>query len=189
MKLGTLGGREKLMLGILVLLAPFVVWKYLKPALLDLANRGSSGIGRLAGVQPRAAARKEIKGLQLAALEKQGGEYEPDRNIFRYGEKPKPPPPPPPPPPPVVERKPRVTAPPQPVVPRPPPLDVALIGIFGPERKRVAVLTDDQGMLINALEQQVIREKFIVHEIGYESVEFKFIGFPDTAAERIEIGG
>ena len=44
-------------------------------------------------------------------------------------------------------------------------------------------------MIINALEQQVIHEKFIVHEIGYESVDFKFVGFPDAAPERIEIGG
>ena len=39
-----------------------------------------------------------------------------------------------------------------------------------------------------ALEQEVIREQFIVHKIGYESVDFKFIGFPDVEPERVKIG-
>ena len=76
-----------------------------------------------------------------------------------------------------------------PAAPRPPPLDLKLLGIFGPESRRIAVLTDGDGWFQNALEQEVIREQFIVHNIGYESVDFTFVGFPDVEPERIEIGG
>lgn len=64
-----------------------------------------------------------------------------------------------------------------------------MLGIFGPEDRRIAVLTDGEGWFQNALEQEVVRDKFIVHKIGYESVDFKFVGFPGTAPERVEIGG
>ncbi len=64
-----------------------------------------------------------------------------------------------------------------------------MLGIFGPEDRRIAVLTDGKDWFQNALEEEVIHEKFIVHQIGYESVDFKFVGFPDVEPERIEIGG
>lgn len=69
----------------------------------------------------------------------------------------------------------------------PPPIDVDLMGIFGPESRRVAVFTDGQE-IINALVDEVIKDKFIVSEIGYQSVEFRFVGFPDDERARIELG-
>ncbi len=189
MKLGTLGSRERLLLGFLALLAPFAAWKYIKPAVLKFASGGGSA-PTVGGVQERQMPRQDLVPLHLAALETPGAEYEPDRNIFRFGVKRRPPPPPPPPAAPIPRTVPRATGPPPPPpAPRPPPLDVALIGVFGPERRRIAVLTDGDGLVINALEQEVVREKFIVHEIGYESVDFKFVGFPDAEPERLEIGG
>ncbi len=188
MKIGTLGQRERVLLGFLLLLAPFAVWKYLKPAILSLASGGSGSVRNVGGVKPRQVAHREIVALGLSALEGRGGEYEPERNLFRYGEKPKPPPPPPPPPR-QARVKPRPTGPPPPPPPpKPPPLDLELLGIFGPEKRRIAVLTDGDGWFQNALEQEVIREQFIVHRIGYESVDFKFVGFPDVEAERVKIG-
>ena len=73
--------------------------------------------------------------------------------------------------------------------PQPPPVDVTLLGIFGPERRRIAVLTDNEGTIINALEREVIREKFIVDRIGFESVDIGFVGFPDVAPQRLEFEG
>ena len=187
MKVGTLGRRERALLGVLLLLAPIAVWRYLQPAIMRFAGGGGSGVAKVSGVTQRSKARAEIAGLTLSALDGRGGEYQPDRNIFRYGQKRKPPPPPPPPPPPrVVTRD--VGPPPPPPPPTPPPLDFKLIGIFGPESRRIAVLTDGE-VLQNALEQEVIEEKFIVHKIGYTSVDFTFVGFPDAAPKRIEIGG
>ncbi len=189
MKVGTLGQRERGLLAILAILLVIAVWRYVQPALMSIASGGAGSVGKVSGFRPRAGARDEILGLRLSDLNVDGGEYEPDRNIFRYGAKPKPPPPPPPPPPP-VRVAPRPTGPPPPPPPpQPPPLDVTLVGIFGPEHRRIAVLTDGDAWFQNALEQEVIREKFIVHKIGFESVDFRFVGFPDAEPKRIEIGG
>ncbi len=189
MKVGTLGPREKVLLGILALLVPIGAWQYVKPALLSFASGGAGNAGKVSGVSPRGDARKPIVELRLSALEVSGSEYEPDRNIFSYGKKRKPAPPPPPPPPPARAAPRRAGPPPPPAAPKPPPLDLKLLGIFGPEGRRVAVLTDGDGWFQNALEQEVVREQFTVHKIGYESVDFKFVGFPDVEPERIEIGG
>jgi len=187
LKLGTLGRRERVLLGILAIVALAAALRSVRPALLAFAG-GSDGVSRVSGVVPRAAAREEVGELKLSSLEARGGEYQPDRNIFSYGEKPKPPPEPPPPPP--VRAVPRAPQPPPPpAAPKPPPLDLKLVGIFGPENRRIAVLTDGADWFQNALEQDVIQEKFIVYKIGYESVDFRFVGFPDAAPERIEIGG
>ncbi len=189
MKLGTLGQREKVLLALLAILAPIGTWQYVKPALLKLASGGGGSVGKVSSIQERKIAREDIAALRLAALDARSGEYEPDRNIFRYGEKPKPPPPPPPPRP-VVRDVPRPTGPPPPPPPpKPPPVDVTLVGIFGPKYRRIAVLTDGDNWFQNALEQEVVREKFIVHKIGYQSVDFKFVGFPGVEPKRIEIGG
>ncbi len=189
MKVGTLGQRERVLLGVLAILAASVGWQSIKPALLSFASGGSRALESVSGVPESGDARKEIAELRLAALELDGGEYEPGRNIFRYGRKPPPPPPPPPPPRPAQTARRPSAAPPPSSVPKPPPLDLKLLGIFGPEKRRIAVLTDGDGWFQNALEQEVINEKFIVDKIGYESVDFKFVGFPDVQPERIEIGG
>lgn len=99
MKLGTLGKRERVLLAILLLLVPIGAWRYVEPAIMSFARGGAGGVGQVSGVTQRKKAREEIESLRLAALEAQGGEYQPDRNIFRYGEKRRPPPPPVPPPP------------------------------------------------------------------------------------------
>ena len=181
--------RERIGLLVLVILAPIAGWRYLEPAVLNLA--GSGGGGNVRRFQPRAVVRQPMTELRLEALAVASGEYEPGRNIFRFGEKPKPPPPPPPPPPrEPPPQQPQAPPPPrEPPKPQPPPVDVTLLGIFGPERRRVVVLTDKEGTIINALEREVIREKFIIDKIGYESVDIAFVGFPDAAPQRLEFGG
>lgn len=188
LKLDQLGQREKMLLGVLALLLPIVTWQYLGPALESFANRGLGGRSA-SSVERRDEVRRPLVELHLAALEVESGEYEPERNIFFFGERPKPPPPPPVVRAPVIARNPQPPPPREPSKPRPPPVDVKLLGIFGPERQRIAVLTDAEGAIIDALLDDVVREKFIVHRIGYESIDLKFVGFPDVEPERIEIGG
>ncbi len=43
--------------------------------------------------------------------------------------------------------------------------------------------------IYNALAGDVLEGKFIVDHIGYESVDVKFVGFPDAPAKRLAIGG
>lgn len=190
MKPTQLGQREKRLLGFMALLLPLLLWQYIGPALEGLTSRGSRGSRAVGKVEVRDKARRGLAELRLASLDVEGGEYEPERNIFIFGQEKKPPPPPPVARPAAVARAPRpAPAPRGPVKPQPPPVDVKLLGIFGPERQRIAVLTDSEGMIIDALEQDVVREKFIVHRIGYESIDLKFVGFPDVEPKRIEIGG
>lgn len=180
--------RQRAMLAILAIVALFIIWKNLRPVLLDFVGGGASGAGQVAAIEPREVPRSRVVDLRLEALEAVPGEYQPDRNIFRYGVKPAPPPPPPPP---RVVRTPPPPAPPPPpplpVVPQPPEIDLALLGVLGPERRRIAVLTDGE-LLINVLKGDVIDGKFIVHQIGYESIDFKFVGFPEVDPARVEIG-
>ncbi len=188
MKLGTIGQRERALVAIIAVTAVVVAWKHLQPTLLDFARGGAGSTGDVSGFRQREAARADILELHLSALETSGGEYEPDRNIFRYGQKPKPPPAPRPAAVAPVRVAPRPSGPPPPPPPpKPPPIDFTLLGIFGSEHRRIAVLTDGDSWYQNALEQDVVREKFILHKIGLESVDFKFVGFPDAEPERIEI--
>ncbi|MEM6795176.1 MAG: hypothetical protein AAF725_14450, partial [Acidobacteriota bacterium] len=95
------------------------------------------------------------------------------------------PPPPvayrPPPPPPPRE-------PPPPAVPQPPSVDFTVLGLFGPESRRIAVLIDGED-LINALERDVVKEEFVIDRIGYQTVSIAFVDFPDAEPVVLEIVG
>jgi hypothetical protein len=75
-------------------------------------------------------------------------------------------------------------------IPKPPPVTLKYLGSFGPAARRVAVFADENGEnLYNARAGEVLEGKFIVDRIGYESVDLKFVGFPDEPARRLPIGG
>lgn len=79
-----------------------------------------------------------------------------------------------------VERK--------PPKPQPPPVDVVFLGSFGSEARRLAVFSDGSE-IYNVLEGDVLKDRFVVERIGYESADVAFLGFPDVPARRLEIGG
>ncbi len=179
--------RQKALVGVLALLLLVAGWRFVGPALNRLASSG--GAGALGGTQVEdrlASLQQDMVDLDLAALAVPARDYTPGRNIFRIYRPPLPPPAPPPPyvPPPVVP-----VAPPPPVdrTPQPPAVDVSLVGIFGPESRRIAVLTDGEE-IINALERDEVNDKFIVNRIGFESIDLGFVGFPDAPSETLEIG-
>lgn len=146
--------------------------------------------GDSADVQ-REARRNQLAGIRvvdirLDALEGNPGTYTPDRNLFRY-----PPPPPPPEPPPrpkVVEEKKRDPEPivREPAPPVPPQVTYDLLGIFGPERRRIAALKEGEE-IVNALEKEVLKDKFIIHDIGLNSVEFRFVGFSEHQSKTLKV--
>lgn len=131
---------------------------------------------------------KDLVDVRIGELTHKAANYRPDRNIFRFGPEPPPPyvPPPPPvyvpPPPPPVDTGPKV-----PPEPQPPPLPYQLIGIFGPKDRRIAVLSEGREIQ-NAMVGDVLRNAFVVRDIGYQTVEFSFVGFPDDRRARIEMG-
>ena len=163
-----------------------LAWRAL-PWFLDWVEAKTAAVARKAA-RSRSIEGFEVVPIRMNALEAEAATHRSERNIFRYGQRPRPTPevvvakrPPPPmnlPPP----------LPPPPSEPQPPPLDVELVGIFGPERRRIAVLVDGEGEILNVLLDQVVREKFIVNEIGFQSVEFRFVGFPETRTARLEMG-
>lgn len=146
--------------------------------------------GESAAVE-REARRSQLAGirvvdLRLDALERDPATYTPDRDLFRYPPPKRvvPPPqvrvapPPPPPPPPVVVHKPPPPVPPQ--------LPYDLLGIFGPERRRIAALKEGDE-IVNALESETLKDQFIVHEIGLNTVEFRYVGFSEHQSKTLKV--
>jgi hypothetical protein len=70
--------------------------------------------------------------------------------------------------------------------PKPPPFTWSYLGNFGPAQQRIAVFTDGQRVW-NARQGQTLENKFIVAQIGYESVDIRFVGFPDVPAARLAV--
>jgi hypothetical protein len=71
--------------------------------------------------------------------------------------------------------------------PKPPPFTMSYLGSFGPPSRRIAVFSDGK-TIYNALKGEVLAGKFIVAEIGYESVDIRFVGFPDWPPQRLAVG-
>ena len=62
------------------------------------------------------------------------------------------------------------------------------LGSFGPRDRRIAVFEDPAGGgVFNAREGETLQGKFIVDKIGYESVDLRFVGFPDEPPRRLGI--
>lgn len=70
--------------------------------------------------------------------------------------------------------------------PKPPEFTMEYLGLFGPPNKRIAVFRDGKTEILKQ-EGEVIDNKFIVARIGYESVDIRFVGFPDWPAKRVGI--
>ncbi len=181
-----LGGREKgLALGLAAVLALGLG--------LRLANRngGGSPPGPIDAAAPAAAGKApvhEVVSVDLGVLHPRGGEFTLGRDPFSYAPEPTPPPPPPPPPTP-PPTPPPYRPPPPPPGPTPPPIgDLEFLGSFGPPGSRIAVVTSGDE-IFNVRQGAVLQGKFIIREIGYESVAIAFVGFPDAAPQRLAAGG
>jgi len=194
-------GRQKALLGVFVVLAAVAGWVYLVP-LLGGGGGGGAAPGRRArgGAGPAVVA---VARLEVERLEAAPRDYSPGRDPFRYGE-----PPPPPGPTPeelaaaraaeearraaeeaalIAAQQQAEAAPPEPPKPQPPPFQLTYLGSFGSHSRRIAVFTDGEE-IYNALIGDVIDGKFVVADIGYESVAIKYVGFPDEPATRVAIG-
>jgi len=169
-------------------------------ATVGAASRAGSTSPRFGrgGRQRVAEIPDQIAELRLEDLLISPRDFTVGRDPFRYG----PPPPPPPPPGPSAEELERMrreaeearrraeAAAREAAIPRPPPISVVYLGSFGPNDRKVAVFSGEDGeKLYNALAGDVLEGKFIVDRIGLESVDLKFVGFPDEPAKRLAIGG
>jgi hypothetical protein len=156
------------------------------------AGGGSSGRG--------AKDAQTVLALRLDALSRVPRSFFTGRDPWRFVE-------PPPPPPPVPKRpsaaelramqeaeaaRQRLLAEQQRIaaeeaaIPKPPPFTWIYIGNFGPARQRIAVFTDGKRVW-NAREGDILEDKFVVAQIGYESVDIRFVGFPNWPPERLAV--
>ena len=139
--------------------------------------------------------------LRLAALDRTSTGFTTGRDPWRFVEPPPPPPPPPPKPPTAAQLKAMQEAEAarqrlldeaarlkaiEDAKPKPPPFTWSYLGNFGPARQRIAVFTDGQRVW-NAHEGDVLDGKFIVAQIGYESVDIRFVGFDTWPAQRLAV--
>ena len=208
--------RQKRLLMVLGALLLIVAWRYL-PAMLGLGGGDDGGVdvptakrsldddepvrrALPAGEESRGARpgdRVEI--LRVADLDRTPGPLAAGRDPWRFID---PPPPPvklpPPPPPPSAEElarrererlaeleRQRLLAIER-AKPRPPEFTLEYLGYFGPADKKIAVFTNGKNQ-INVLEGGVIQNQFVVDRIGYESVDIRFVGFPDEPAKRVGV--
>ena len=73
-------------------------------------------------------------------------------------------------------------------MPQPPPVEFKVLGLFGPEDRRIAVLIDGPE-IINARVAEVVKDDFVIQDIGFEVVDIGFVDFPDAEPVRLEIEG
>ncbi|HYL04445.1 MAG TPA: hypothetical protein VE075_00290 [Thermoanaerobaculia bacterium] len=142
-----------------------------------------------------------VETLHLDALGRTPPGFTTGRNPWRFVEPPPPPPPPPPKPPSAAELRARQEAEEaarrlaeeqarlaaiEAAKPKPPPFTWSYLGNFGPPNQRIAVFTDGQRVW-NARQGETLEKKFIVTQIGYESVDIGFVGFPEVPATRLAV--
>ena len=205
--------RTKFLLGVLAFLGLFAVWTWFGPgsggAAAPARNAGpmdedGGAVRALPGARRAPAAKppEQVEELRVAALAGRPREYTPGRDPWRFVDPPPTPPPPPPPGPSAAELEARRRAEEEAArlraqmlqqqqaeaaKPKPPQFTMSYLGNFGPPSRRLAVFSDGK-TIYNAQKGEVLAGKFIVAEIGYESVDIRFVGFPDWPPQRLAVG-
>ena len=200
--------RTKLLLGVLAFLVLVTAWVYLRSDdTADAAGPGGAppSLGAIPGAHstPQKPAVEKVEELRVADLTVRPRNDSPGRDPWRFVEPPPPPPPPQPQPHvPTAEELERMRQAQaelerrrqeelarqqaEALIPKPPQLTMTYVGSFGTPNRRIAVFFDGKD-IHNALEGDIIDGKFIVARIGYESVDIKFVGFPNTPAQRLAV--
>jgi hypothetical protein len=138
--------------------------------------------------------------LRVAELDRPPRPLVAGRDPWRFVDPPPPPPPKPAPPPPPpsaeeLERRERERlaalerarlAAIEAAKPKPPQFTMEYLGYFGPADRKIAVFTNGKNQ-INVLEGDKIQNQFIVERIGYESVDIRFVDFPNEPAKRVGV--
>jgi hypothetical protein len=139
--------------------------------------------------RPGAAPGDRIAALRLADLERAPRPSTSGRDPWRFVD----PPPRPAPLPsanPAKSKAPSSEAGPLGIVADPPPhprdFPLTYLGHFGPPGQQIAVFTNGQA-IFNQQEGDVIDHQFLLTHIGHESVDIRFMGFPNIPAQRIGV--
>lgn len=194
--------RQRLLLAALLLVLMVVAWRQIGPPLgggtrqSDVRDAAAIGGGGESMVEV-----PEVIELRLADLERDEAQFRPGRDPFRFGAAPE------------VEAEPdeedtaeadRQAAaleamrramearagqgsatPGRPALPK---LDVIFLGSFGSRTKRLAVFTDGVE-IFNVLEGGLLKDHFVIRQIGFESVDVGFADYPEEPPIRLAAGG
>jgi hypothetical protein len=153
------------------------------------AGRGSARAAQEKKVVPGDVPFVSVEDLNPPRARRPGDQ---GRNIFDIREPTKPPPPTPTPaptPPPAPGSAAFIgPLPPPPPTPTPVPPEISFkfIGTFGPKDRPIAVLVSGD-QLVNARAGDVVFERFILRNVGYESVDIGFVGYPPSVTKRVGI--
>jgi hypothetical protein len=139
--------------------------------------------------RPSAAPGNRIAPLRLADLDRAPRPSTPGRDPWRFVDPPRRPAP-------LLSAKPAKSKAPAPEAEplaivadspaQPPAFPLTYLGHFGPPDKQLAVFTNGQ-VVFNQQEGDVIDHRFLLTHIGHESVDIRFVGFPDTPPKRIGV--
>ncbi len=176
--------RQKALLGVVAVLLLFLAVR----TGLRIASGGDLGLSLGRGSSGRVADADfdmELAALRLADLDRRTRKLVLGRDPFRFRPRRRPPPPPrsrpaPPPPP-----SPRLA---EPSGSTPPRFRLDYVGSFGPPDRKIAVFSDGK-VIHNAMAGEVLDGEFIVDRIGFESVDIKYVDFPEVPALRKGVGG
>jgi hypothetical protein len=213
-KISALGSKKQaILLGVLavVLVLAVVRWRpgggppAPSPAATTVAAQGRTG-GRSASAAdesspaPSRAARgsrtKEVQADDVPILDpddfrvkapRDGADA--SRDLFDLREptrKPPPTPVPPPPPPGDTRFIGPLPAPGPTPTPKPPEVTFKFVGTFGPKGHPIAVIQEGD-KVYNVRAGDILFDKFVLRNVGYESIDIGFVGYPDTESRRIGI--
>lgn len=192
--------RQRLLLATFFVLLVIAGLRYLLPWLrsavgVETAALSSPVASRPARDKGGNAPAMEVLEIRVGDLAAEPRDYRPGRDPWRFGAPPPPPPPPGPTPEELAARRAQEEAarrqaqqPVEPAGPQPPAIQLVYLGSFGPSGRRIAVFSDGKN-IYNARVGDVLEGKFVVHNIGYESVDLKFVDFPDVPPRRLAVGG
>lgn len=174
--------------GLLLVLVLVVVYR-LKPALVESVVGGSeAGPGKVGSY--------DVPRLGWSAAERQekvegGGK----RNLFTYGPPPTPTPDlrPTPTPPPTLPPRPYVPPTPAGVeveggtrLPPPPAFSLTFLGWLGPDRQPIGVFRDG-GEIVVFARGDTVKNRFILREVGPNSVTVGYVGYPANVTKKVPL--
>lgn len=151
------------------------------------ARSASFGRGKDSKISP-----EDVPDIDSEAFSNRPGRVaEASRDLFKFRE---PPPPPriyvPPPPQYISPNDPRFVGPrplpPPPPPPVPPPIPFQFTGTMGPHKRPVAVIVEGDKLTV-VRTGDVVDSKFIIRNVGFESLDVGFVGFPENEVRRLPL--